>query len=257
MITRDLQTIYVMWLRDVKGFFRSKIRIITTLIVPFSLLFFLSFGFGGTGFKVPGMPEGISYLDFAAPGIIGMTMLFGSIFSGISVLWDREFGFLIEIIVAPVHRWAIVLGRIAGGVTTGFIQGFIILIVALLMGFHIVNPLGIFLAILFMALIGIGFVGFGVALASMIEDTQSFSLIMQLIISPTIFLSGAFFPLNSLSMWIRITSLINPLVYGVDGLRSALVGSSQFPIYLNLSVLIAFDILMVVLGSWFFARTKG
>ncbi len=256
MISKDLQTIYVMWLRDVKGFFRSKIRIATTLIVPFSLLFFVSFGFG-SGFTLPGVPKGVNYLDFAAPGIIGMTMLFGSIFSGISVLWDKEFGFLKEMIVAPVHRWAIVLGRIIGGVTTGFIQGFLILIIALAMGFHIANPLGILLTILFMALIGIGFVGFGVALASIIEDTQAFSLIMQLIISPTIFLSGAFFPLNSLSFGIRIVSLANPLVYGVDGLRFALINSSQFPLYLNVSVLVAFDILMVILGSWFFSKTKG
>ncbi len=256
MVSRDLQTIYVMWSRDVKGFFRSKVRLITTLIVPFSLLFFVSFGFS-SGFRLPGMPDNIKYLDFAAPGIIGMTMLFGSIFAGISVLWDKEFGFLKEMIVAPVHRWAIVLGRIAGGVTTGFIQGLLILLLALLMGFKVLNPYGIALTFLFMILIGVGFVGFGVALASILEDTQAFSLIMQIIISPTIFLSGAFFPLSSLSWWIRLISMANPLVYGVDGLRFGLINSSQFPLYLNISVLVAFDILMIILSSWFFSKTKG
>jgi ABC-2 type transport system permease protein len=256
MITRDLQTIYVMWLRDVKGFFRSKIRIATTLIVPFALLFFVSYGFG-SGFTLPGVPKGINYFDFAAPGIIGMTMLLGSMFSGISVLWDKEFGFLKEMIVAPVHKWAIVMGRIAGGVTTGLIQGLLILLIAWAMGFHIANPIGILLTILFMILIGIGFVGFGVALASIIEDSQAFSLIMQVIISPTIFLSGAFFPLKSLSFWIRVASSFNPLLYGIDGLRFGLLNSSQSPMYLNISVLVAFDILMIFLGSWFFAKTEG
>ncbi|MDD5621332.1 MAG: ABC transporter permease [Candidatus Paceibacterota bacterium] len=256
MASRDLQTIYVMWLRDVKGFFRSRIRLITTLIVPFSLLCFISFGFNA-GFRLPGMPENINYLDFAAPGILGMTMLFGSIFAGMSVLWDREFGFLKEMIVAPVHRWAIVIGRIVGGVTTVFIQGLLILLIALLIGFKVLNPYGIAITFLFMFLIGVGFVGFGVALASIIEDTQAFSLLMQIIISPTIFLSGAFFPLSSLSWWIRLISMANPLVYGVDGLRYGLINSSQFPIYLNLSVLIAFDILMIILSSWFFSKNKG
>jgi len=256
MVSRALQTIYVMWIRDLKGFMRSKVRVVTTLVVPFCLLFFLAFGLNRS-FMIGEMPSNISYLDFAVPGVIGMVMLFGTIFAGISVLWDKEFGFLKEIIVAPVSRWAIVVGRVAGGVTTGLIQGLLILLIALLMGFRMVDPMGLIIAIIFMILIGIGFVGAGVAIASILEDTQAFSLIMQFITTPAIFFSGAFFPLASMSTWMRIASFLDPLIYGIDGLRYGLIGVSQFPMYLNISVLVVFDILMVLLSSWFFSKTKG
>jgi len=256
MISRNIQTIYVMWLRDMKGFMRSKARIISTLALPFGLLLFMGFGFG-SGFSMVGVPKNVNYLSFLGPGIIGMTMLMNSIFAGISVLWDKEFGFLKEIIVAPVERWAIVAGRIAGGITTGLIQGILILIIAFLMGLQIINPIGLLLAVAFMILIGIGFVGFGVAMASIIEDTQAFSLIMQFIISPAIFLSGAFFPLANFPLWLRIIALIDPLVYGIDGLRFSLIGVSQFPIYLNLTILIVFDSAMVFASTWLFSKTKG
>lgn len=254
MRSNNLKAIYVMWLREMKRFFRAKSRVIGTIAMPF--FFLISFGFGmGPGFNFPGMPK-INYLNFLVPGIIGMTMLFNSMFAGISVLWDREFGFLKEILVAPVKRFAIVLGRIAGGITTALIQAILILILSLFIGFKISNPLGIIFAILFMILIGIGFIGFGVALASILETMESFSLINQLIIFPTFLLSGAFFPVSNLPKWLRLVSLINPLSYGIDGLRASLIGFHQFPLILDLIILFAFDILMVALGAWFFNKTE-
>ena len=186
MKPNNLQTIYVMWLREMKRFLRAKSRVIGTIAMPF--FFLISFGLGmRQGFSLPGMPQ-VNYLNFLVPGIIGMTMLFNSMFTGISVLWDREFGFLKEILVAPVKRFAIVLGRIAGGITTALIQAILILILSLFIGFKILNLSGIILAILFMILIGIGFIGLGVALASILETMESFSLINQLIIFPTFLL---------------------------------------------------------------------
>lgn len=255
MKSNNLQTIYVMWLREMKRFLRAKSRVIGTLAMPF--FFLLAMGFGlGPSFSLPSLPKSATYLDFLVPGIIGMTMLFTSVSAGISVLWDKEFGFLKEIMVAPVKRAAIVLGRIAGGVTTASIQGILILLISLFMGFKIVNPLGVVLAFIFMFLIGIGFIGFGVAIASIMEDTQGFSLIMQFVIFPIFLLSGAFFPLENLPGWLRKICYLNPLTYGVDGLRASLIGFSHFPLFLSLNILLVFGITMIILGSYLFGKTE-
>lgn len=256
MNSNNLQTIYVMWLREMKRFFRAKSRVIGSLAMPF--FFLLSMGFGlRPSFSLPGMPQNADYLDFLVPGIIGMTMLFNSMFAGLSVLWDKEFGFLKEIMVAPVKRWAIVVGRIAGGVTTGLIQGSLILIISLFLGFKITDALGVLLALLFMFLIGIGFIGFGVAIASKMEDTHGFSLIMQFIVFPIFLLSGALFPITNLPDWIKPFSYIDPLTYGVDGLRASLIGFSQFSLILDLILLLIFDLAMIALGTWLFNKTEA
>lgn len=244
-----------MWLREMKRFLRARSRVIGTIAMPFFFLLFMGFGFR-SGFGLPEMPREINYLDFLVPGIIGMTMLFSSMFTGLSVLWDKEFGFLKEIMVAPVKRLAIVLGRIAGGVTTALIQGILILVISLFMGFRIINPFGIILALLFMILIGIGFIGFGVAIASKMEDTQGFSLIMQFIIFPTFLLSGVFFSVTNFPNWLRPLAYIDPLTYGVDGLRASLIGFSQFSLFLNLVFLLIFDLVTISLGSYFFSKTE-
>lgn len=249
------QTIYVMWLREMKRFLRAKSRVIGTLTMPF--FFLLTMGFGlRPNFSFAGMPQGTGYLEFLVPGILGMTMLFNSMVAGFSVLWDKEFGFLKEIMVAPVKRSVIVLGRIAGGITTALIQGVLLFLMSLLMGFKATNILGVFLAFLFMILIGVGFIGFGVAFASKIEDTQGFSLIMQFIIYPIFLLSGALFPVTNLPGWLRSFSLIDPMTYGVDGLRASLVGFSQFHLLLSFVLLLIFDLAMVFLGTWFFSKTE-
>jgi len=255
MKANNLQVIYVMWLREMKRFLRAKSRIIGSLAMPFFFLLAMGMGFN-SGFNLPGAPQGTNYLDFLVPGIIGMTMLFSSMFAGLSVLWDKEFGFLKEIMVAPVSRLVIVLGRIAGGLTTALIQGILIFIISLFLGFKVVNLFGIILALLFMALIGVGFIGFGVAVASKMEDTQGFSLIMQFIVFPTFLLSGAFFPVTNFPNWIRPLAYLDPLTYGVDGLRASLIGFSQFSPVLDLSLLLIFSLAMVILGSWFFSKTE-
>jgi len=254
MKSSNFQTVYVMWLREMKRFLRAKSRVIGTLAMP--LFFLLAMGFGLSPMGNLSGVEGEGYITFLVPGIMGMTMLFTSTFAGFSVLWDREFGFLKEIMVAPVSRTAIVLGRIIGGITTALIQGFLILIISIFLGFKIINPWSILLAFLFMILIGIGFIGFGVSVASIIKDTQGFSLIMQLIVFPLFLLSGTFFPISNLPSWLRLISYIDPLTYGVDGLRASLIGFSQFPLFLNLGVLLIFGTTMVILGSYLFNKTE-
>jgi len=255
MKSNNIQTIYVMWLREMKRFFRAKSRIVGALAIPFFFLFSMSFGFKSS-FILPGMPEGANYLDFLVPGILGMTMLFSSTFAGLSVLSDKEFGFLKEIMVAPVKRSAIIFGRILGGVTTSLIQGLLILTISLFLGFRIASFLNILLTIAFMALIGIVFIGFGIAIASKMEDMHGFSMIVQFIIFPTFLFSGALFPINNLPIWLKPIIYINPLTYGVDGLRASLIGFSQFSLLLDFFVLIGFALLMVSLGSWLFSTTE-
>lgn len=254
MKSNNIQVIYVMWLREMKRFLRAKSRLIGTLAMPF--FFLLAMGFGlRPSFNLPGL-NNIDYLDFLVPGIVGMTMLFSSTFAGLSVLWDREFGFLKEIMVTPASRLAIVLGRIAGGITTALIQGILILIISLFMGFKILSLSSLILAFIFMILIGVCFIGFGLTIASVIRDTQGFSLIMQFIIFPIFLLSGTFFPIENLPTWLRPVSYINPLTYGVDGLRASLIGFSQFPLFFDLLVLLIFGLLIIALGSYLFTKME-
>lgn len=254
MKSNNLQIIYVMWLREMKRFFRAKSRVVSNLALPFFFLFTMSFGFRSV--QVPDTFGGTDFVTFLVPGIIGMTMLFNSMFVGLSVLWDREFGFLKEMMVAPISRSVIVLGRVSGGVTTNLIQGILILIISFFIGFKIINPLGLILALFFMILVSIGFIGVGIIITSKMEDPQGFSLIMHFFTFPSFLLSGALFPINNFPNWLKPLSLINPLTYGVDGLRASLIGFSQFSLFLDFGILLLFDLVIIALASYLFSTTE-
>lgn len=247
--------VYVLWLREMKRFVRAKSRVAGALAMP---LFFL--GFLGLGFRrisVPGITQEVNYIQFLVPGILGMSLLFSSTFGGLSVLWDREFGFLKEIMVAPVNRISIVLGRTAGGVTTGLIQGILILGISLLMGFNLPPILSLLLGFLFMFLISITFIGLGLIFASRMKDMQGFSIVMNFVIFPLFFLSGALYPLENFPFWLRCVSYIDPLTYGVDGLRAALLGFSSYSVFFDLVMMVGFSSLMVILGAYFFEKSES
>ncbi|MGB5099892.1 MAG: ABC transporter permease, partial [Methanothrix sp.] len=213
---QDLNAIYSIWLREMLRFFRLKSRLFGSIASPFFFLAFLGIGFG-TGTTMPGIPSGLDYVSFLTPGIIGMTLLFSATFAGLSVLWDREFGFLKEIMVAPVSRIAIVLGRTAGGLTTGVLQALIILVAGIIMGMRMPSLAGILLSLVFMVLVAATFIGIGLAFSSKMKDMSGFSLIMNFLIFPLFFLSGALFPLDRFPGLIRYLAYLNPLTYGVDG----------------------------------------
>jgi len=251
----NITAIYVLWLREMKRFLRAKSRVIGSLAMPLFFLAFLGMGLGNM--SIPGVSKSVDYIHFLVPGVLGMTMLFTSMFAGISVLWDREFGFLKEIMVAPVSRVSIVIGRIVGGTTTSILQGILILGISILMGFNISGVSAFLLSVVFMLLISSTFIGLGLIFASKMKDMQGFSLIMNFVIFPLFFLSGALFPLENLPTWLRYVSYIDPLTYGVDGLRGVLINVSSFSVLFDLSALIAFSVLMTLLGAYFFERSEG
>lgn len=255
MIARELNAIYTMWLREMKRFIRARSRLIGNIAMPFFFLAFLGVGINSM-FRLQDVFGGMSYLDFLLPGIIAMTLLFSSMFTGISVLWDRQFGFLKEILVAPVSRVSIVLGKVLAGMTTGMINAFIILGIGILLGVKIASLLGVLASVIFILLISMSFVSLGIAFASRMQDMQGFQLIMNFLIMPIWILSGAFFPLEGAPGWLFLISRIDPLTYGVDGLRSSLVGISGMPWLLSIGVLLGFSIAMILLASWLFKRTE-
>lgn len=250
------QAIYVLWLREMKGMWRAKSRVVGALGMPLFFLAFLGLGFGHA--SIPGMPEGVNYIEYLTPGIIGMTMLFSSVFAGISVLWDKEFGFLKEVMVAPVSRLSIVLGRTAGGSTTSLMQGIMILMLSTLLGFKIKGVFPLIFALIFMCLISFTFVGLGLVFASFMRDMHGFPLVINFVVFPIFLLSGALFPVEALPSWLIPVCYIDPLTYGVDGLRGVLLGAgaSEFPILLDFIVIAAISIGMVSAGSYLFERTE-
>src|ERR1700689_5365484 len=219
-----MSAIYILWLRQLKRYSRSRPRIIASLGQP--LLFLVALGFGlGPIFKKAGQGN---YIEFLAPGVVAMTILFTSVFSGIELIWDRQFGFLKETLVAPVSRLTIMIGRVLGGATVAVGQGLIVLAFCLLAGFRFSGLAAAPMALVFMALIALLFTALGTAIASAMSDFQGFQLVMNFLVMPTFFLSGALFPLQGAPWALQLLARINPLSYGVDGLRGALGGVPYF-----------------------------
>jgi len=246
------EAIYTLWLREIKKYFRSKSRIIGSLGQP--ILFLVALGFGlGPVFQKAG--EG-NYIQFLVPGIIAMSILFTSIFSGISVIWDRQFGFLKETLVAPVPRWQIMLGRTLGGATVSVIQGIIVFALSFLAGFKLTDLSLLPSALIFMFLIALLFAAIGLAIASLLADMQGFQLIMNFMVMPIFFLSGALFPMEGLPKILSVIVKFNPLAYGVDGIRGCLGGAINFGLMTDFWILGIAVVFLVALGGYLFSKIQ-
>jgi len=251
----DPLPIYTMWLREMKRFLRVKARVVGSLLMPIFFLVFLGLPMSFAS-QIP-VPEGVGYLGFLAPGIVGMTLLFAGTMSGASVIWDKEFGFLKEVLVAPVNRFSVILGRSLGGMTTAIIQALIIVGIAVAMGVTLSGVAGFFLALVIMILTCAAFTGFGLIIATKLGNLEGFMAIMNLIVFPIFLLSGALFPIQSMPSWLKYIMYIDPLTYGVDGLRGTLIGISAFPLWLDFTVLIILCLALATLGSYFFSRMEA
>src|SRR3954452_5808032 len=247
-----MSAIYILWLRELRRYVRSRAQIVASLGQPLMYLIALGFGLGPV-FQKAG--EG-SYLQFIAPGVVSMTILFSSVFSGMGLLWDRQFGFLKETLVAPVPRIQIMLGRTLGAATVAVIQGLLVLVISLLAGFRILNLSIAPLALLFMLLIAGVFAGLGTTIGSVLQNMQGFQLIMNFLVMPIFFLSGALYPLTNLPRAFSIVTSLDPLAYGVDGLRTALIGVSHFGLVLDGIVLSAIAMLLLLIGSRLFSKIQ-
>lgn len=247
-----MSAIYILWLRELRRYVRSRSQIIASLGQP--LLYLLALGFGlGPVFQKAGQG---SYIQFVAPGVIAMTVLFSSVFSGIGLLWDRQFGFLKETLVAPVPRIQVMLGRTLGAATVAMLQGLLVSIVCFIAGFRLVSFALIPVAFVFVMLIATLFAALGTTIGSMLQNMQGFQLIMNFLVMPIFFLSGALYPLTNLPKVFSVVTSLDPLAYGVDGLRTALIGASHFGFAVDATVLVGVGAVLLLTGSYAFSKIQ-
>ena len=261
---KNLRAIYIIWYRDILRFWRDRMRMIGAFAFP--LLFLAVFG-AGLSSSLGMLAPGVDYVQFMFPGIIGMIVLMTSLMSGLSIVWVREFGFLREVLVAPISRGAVAIGKILGGATIAMIQGTILLVLAPLIGVSL-SALTVFELLGIMLLLAISLAALGILIASRLRSMEAFQGIMQLLVFPMIFLSGAFFPLTGLPSWLSALVKVNIATHGIDPLRQALLGPSDvstlgitlfghtMSITDDLLVVAAFGLVMVGLAMWSFGRQE-
>lgn len=248
----ELEGIYTIWLRENKRFLRYRSRILTSVVTP--LLWLLIFGTGlGSAIRFGNIPGG--YQAFIFPGIICQTILFTSVFSGLSVIQDRQFGFLKEILVAPISRPSIVLGKAIGISTTALIQGVVLLLLSFVVNVQM-DLITLLASTVVIIIISLGLSGMGLLIASFTDSMEGFNLIMSFIVMPIFLLSGALFPVTGLPTWLQAAVYLDPLTYGVDALRGIILQSSVLPIYLDVALITIFAISMVLISAFIFSKKE-
>ncbi|MBE0481203.1 MAG: ABC transporter permease [Dehalococcoidia bacterium] len=234
--------IWVIAYRELLRFVQERARIVSSLAMPLLFLVIIGAGFSRL---IGEIAPGVDFLQFVFPGIIAMTVLMNSVFSGLSVVWDREFGFLREVLVAPLSRTGIVLGKAVGGATVGVLQGLILLLLAPAIGVRL-SFLQVLTIIPLLVLLSLTLSGLGILIASRMRSQQAFHLVVQIMVFPLVFLSGIFFPVNNVPFWLEVISKINPLTYGVDAIRQ---------VFLSGSIVLGGDAGQVTTGVTLFGRT--
>lgn len=246
-----MKTIYMLWKRELKRHFRSRLEVVANLVQP--LLYLLTLGFGFTPvFEHAGRG---SYIQFMTPGIVGMNVLFVAAFAGMGVLWDRQYG-LKQALVAPVPRFHVMLGRTLGSATAAVAQGLFVLIMCAAMGFRPSGFVSLLAGVLVMSCIAVAFAGLGTAIGSVLKSIRTFSAVISFAISPLTFVSGAFTTLEDLPAPLRAITSANPFAYGVDGLRATLNGMSHFGLDRDVAVLLVTAAVFTSIGAWAFSRIQ-
>ena len=260
----NLIGVYTIWYRDILRFWYDKARMFSALLFP---IFFLAIFGSGLQRSIGMMAGGVDFIQFMYPGIIAISVLMGSFMSGVSIVWDREYGFLKEVLVAPISRVSVAVGRTLGSATVATIQGIMILVLAPFVKVSL--SVGMVLALLpLMFLLAASMGSLGILLASRIKSTEAFQAIMQMLMFPMMFLSGVFFPMQDLPAWMSFIVKINPASYGVAAIRQVVLGNppeSPFSIYLfghavtiweNIMIMAAFGVIMTILAMWSFGRQE-
>lgn len=248
----EMGALYGLWLREVKVFQREKSRVVSAMASPILWIVLVGSGFGATTEFVDERYADMDYRTFMYPGVIAMTILFGTVFYGLYIVWDRKMDVLKEVLVAPVSRVTIFLGKVLGGSTESLIQGFILLVVGVV--FFGVTPWGAVQALPFVVLLAVSFVSVGLFLGSFFESLEGFQVVVSFLVFPLFFLSGALYPLEGLPPWLAALTRLNPASYAVDGLRGALLGVQSFHYLVDVGVLLAFATAFLLAGAWAFRR---
>ena len=256
--------VWVVAYRELLRFVQERSRLFSSFAMP--LIFLVIFG-AGFGELVGSMTPGVDYIQFMYPGILAMTVLMSSLMSGISIVWDREFGFLKEILVSPLGRGGIILGKAVGGAVVAVLQAFVMLILAPILGVSLSFTMVVELMLL-IVIVSISLSGLGLLVASRMQSQQGFQVVIQLIIMPLIFLAGIFYPVNNVPVWMEVISKVNPLTYGVDAIRQVFLGSEgaatigvtvfghTMTILEDILVVAAFGAILLVLSVWSFSRQE-
>ncbi len=259
-----MRGVYTIWYRDILRFWHDKMRMVGSIVFP--LLFLAVFG-SGLGNRMGSLGPGINFTQFMFPGIVGMTVLMSSLMAGISLVWDREFGFLKEVLVAPISRTSVAVGKTLGSATTALFQGIFILLLAPLIGISL-SAWTVLALLPLMLLLAVSMGSLGILLATRIKSMQAFPVVMQMLVFPMIFLSGVFFPVEGLPAWMNVLVKLNPATYGIAPIRQVMLGASPdspFAINLlghttslwdNIAVLAAFGVVMILLAVWSFGSQE-
>lgn len=248
--TSILKAMYILWWRDMKRYIQDKGRIIASLAMPLMYLLVL-----GSGLSPVFKGGDTSYISFLFPGIIAMTVLFTGVFFGFSIIWDREFGFLKAVLVAPIPRWAIAIGKSISGATIATIQGLIVLFLSPLIGLHLSIEQAVIMFILII-LIAFAMSSIGVMIAARMRSMEGFQMIMSFLLMPMFFLSGAMFPVDNAPLWLKVASAFDPLTYGVSALRNVSLGISHFSLSINILSILVFSVFMISVAVYAFNKTE-
>ena len=261
---KQLRGIYTIWYRDILRFWHDKMRMTGSIIFPLIFLFIFGSGLSDSmGYLVPG----VDFTQFMFPGIIGMTVLMNSFMSGVSVVWDREFGFLKEVLVAPISRTSVAIGKTLGSTTIAMLQGILILLFAPLIGVSL-SASTLLALIPLMLLLAASMSSLGILLATRIKSLQAFQVVMQMLMFPMIFLSGVFFPVEGLPAWMNVLVKINPATYGIAPIRQVMLGTTAdsplgitvlghtMSLWDNVAVVAVFGIVMTLLAMWSFGNQE-
>lgn len=242
--------IYAIWLRDLKAMFRERSRLYGAIMRPILWLFIM-----GNGLR-PAMQgvSGVEYTQFIFPGVVGMSLIFSSLQSATSIIWDREFGFLREVMVAPMSRGAVVVGKVLGGSTQATVQGLITLLFAPLVGVY-PTPVQVLRIVLLMLLISSSLTSLGILIASRMTSFEGFGAISNFVVMPMYFLSGSIYPLTNLPLWLKALTTINPLSYGVDAMRGQIIHIYHFSLLTDVLAIAGFGAVMLTLAIPLFSRS--
>ncbi len=260
----NLRGVYTIWYRDILRFWHDKMRMISSITFP--LLFLFVFG-SGLSARMGFLSPGVDFTQFMFPGIIGMTVLMSSFMAGISVVWDREFGFLKEVLVAPISRASVAVGKTLGAATVALFQGILILLFAPLIGVSL-SAWTVLALLPLMLLLSVSMGSLGILLASRIRSMEAFQAVMQMLMFPMVFLSGVFFPLQGLPAWMNILVKLNPATYGIAPIRQVILGAvpgspsgvnlfgHTMSLWDNVTVLAVFGVIMALLAMWSFGNQE-